>query len=277
MVKKFKLENFLKGDEKFHIARVEISGRNDLELHCHDYAEIFWIENGKGVHHINGQAKKLYPGDLVMIRPEDEHTFSSKGAGMILMNVAFPQETLTYLRKRYFRESSTYFWTDDVLPYRGELDIDLIHRLSQRTKECVDLRTEHLQLDALLLFIFRTLTFDDWHQTEMEMPEWLVRAIRGYNTPRYFKAGAKGFAGLCDKNIDYVNRIVKKHLNKTLSELVRDLRLSFAARQLMITSTPIKIISQESGYPNLGHFYSVFKAVYHQTPSHFRKVNQTIN
>lgn len=277
MIRTFKLENFLKGDEIFHIARVEISGRNDLELHGHDYAEIFWIETGKGYHHINGQAKKLNAGDLIMIRPEDEHTFSSKGAGMILMNVAFPRDTLTYFENRYFKDSTSYFWTKEPIPFRTTLDLDLIQRLSQRTKECVDQRAEMMQLDALLLFIFRAIRRKEEDYKEADMPEWLVRAIRGYNTPDHFKAGANGFAQLCEKNIDYVNRIVKKHLNKTLSELVRDLRLSFASRQLVITSTPIKIISQESGYPNIGHFYSVFKEVYRQTPSNFRKVNQTIN
>ena len=40
----FKLSYFLSANEKFHIARVNITSSQDLSLHSHDYAEIFWVE-----------------------------------------------------------------------------------------------------------------------------------------------------------------------------------------------------------------------------------------
>ena len=71
----FKLSYFLSANEKFHIARVNITSSQDLSLHSHDYAEILWVEKGTGIHHVNGHQFRLSPGDLIMVRPKDRHTF----------------------------------------------------------------------------------------------------------------------------------------------------------------------------------------------------------
>ena len=80
----FKLSYFLSANEKFHIARVNITSSQDLSLHSHDYAEILWVEKGTGIHHVNGHQFRLSPGDLIMVRPKDRHTFSSSGKGIFI-------------------------------------------------------------------------------------------------------------------------------------------------------------------------------------------------
>ena len=69
MANRFLLSQFISSADAFHIARVTIHSRYDLSLHCHDYAEIFWVENGSGYHIINGRRIPLKPGNVVMIRP----------------------------------------------------------------------------------------------------------------------------------------------------------------------------------------------------------------
>ncbi|MEM1002703.1 MAG: AraC family transcriptional regulator [Bacteroidota bacterium] len=276
-IKKFLFRDFIKNKELFHLARVQIHSRHDLSLHTHDFAEIFWIESGKGYHLINGKKKNLYPGDLIMIRPTDTHTFTATAKNdFILMNLAFGLETLKFLEERYFKNTNSFFWHNGVLPYHINLRMDLIKRISQKAKESIEYKSEVLHLDEILLFIFRIIKSSEKIKTDLSMPEWLIKGISNYNSPNYFGMGAAGFANLCNRNIDHVNRVVKSNLNKTLSDLITELRLSFASRQLIITSTPIKTIALESGYTNISHFYQVFKEHYKQTPSQFRKMNQTI-
>ena len=82
----FSLSDFIGPQEAFHIARVNISSPGDLSMHTHDYAETFWVESGTGIHHVNGYRMKLQRGDLVMMRPEDVHTFTSvRGTLTIVM------------------------------------------------------------------------------------------------------------------------------------------------------------------------------------------------
>ena len=79
----FELSSFLHPGETFHLARVNIISRQDLSFHTHDYAELLWIEKGSGYHLVNGERLRIEPGDLIMIRPQDAHTYgaSTKGGG----------------------------------------------------------------------------------------------------------------------------------------------------------------------------------------------------
>lgn len=275
-VKKFHLKNFIRGDEAFHLARVTIHSRHDLSLHRHDFAEIFWVESGNGTHLVNGHKIMLEPGNLVMIRPDDQHTFTATRGGVTLMNLAFPLETLHHLRSRYFAGVESFFWTRDVVPYQTLLAVSSIRRISQRAEEVLQNRKSSFYLDQLLLFIFRLLLDNDNLSADQKIPAWLNHAIRGYCTPVLFKQGVRGFADLAERNIDHVNRTVQRLLHKTLTDLVTELRMNFASKQLSITNTPIKTICNDCGFTNLGHFYKTFKQVYQQTPSAYRKSSQTI-
>lgn len=275
-VKKFHLKNFIRGDEAFHLARVTIHSRHDLSLHRHDFAEIFWVESGSGTHLVNGRKVMLEPGHLVMIRPDDQHTFAAARGGVTLMNLAFPLDTLHHLRNRYFSGVESFFWTRDIVPYQTLLAVSSIRRVSQRAEEVLQNRKSSFYLDHLLLFIFRLLLDNDSLSPDQKIPAWLNHAIRGFSTPSLFKQGVRGFADLAERNIDHVNRTVQRSLHKTLTDLVTELRMNFASKQLSITNTPIKTICNDCGFTNLGHFYKTFKQVYQQTPSAYRKSSQTI-
>jgi len=276
MKTQFLLRQFIDDEDSFHIVRVTIHSRYDLSLHYHDYAEIFWIENGNGFHIINGRKIALKPGHLVMIRPGDEHTFTSASVGLTVMNLAFPAETLDYLRNRYFADSSSYFWINTAIPYHILMDMALIKLISQKVEKTWKYKKSKFYLDTLLLFIFGLITANNDLEVNNQIPVWLHNAIQEYTTPELFKQGANGFAAICEKNIDHVNRVVRASYDKTLSELITELRMAFAAKQLSMTNTPIKVICSDCGFTNLGHFYKTFKEAFNQTPIAYRETNQTI-
>lgn len=272
----FKLSYFLNQNEKFHIARVNITSRQDLSLHCHDYAELLWIEKGQGFHNINGAKIKLSEGDMIMIRPYDIHTFTPIGKGITLVNVAFSTETLDYFKERYFPDSNRFFWSTATFPYHMKISANLLKRISARAEEAIKYSRSNIQLDSLLLFIFRQITANEKIDDFSEIPLWLFNAIQKYNASHHFKKGVDTFVSLCERNVDYVNRVVKIHFGKTLTELINESKMQYATTQLSITSMPIKEICNNCGFKNLGHFYKVFKKVYNQTPSEYRRLNQTI-
>lgn len=274
--RQFKLSYFLNGAEKCHIARVNITSNQDLSLHSHDFAEMLWIEKGSGIHQINGQSVRVQSGDLFMIRPDDYHTFSPRGEGLTILNIAFSQETLDYLYQRYFPDSTGYFWSTARLPFQARLSIDIQRRISARAEEAMKYQRSNLQLDSLLLFIFRQITANEIVPYYEEMPFWLFNAIQGFCGTEMLAAGIQGFVLLCDRNVDYVNRMVQMHLGKSLSETVNDFRLQYATTQLSLTNMPIKEICSNCGFKNMGYFYRIFKAKYNQTPREYRSVNQKI-
>lgn len=274
--KHFELNDFIKPKEAFHLARVRMHSRQDLSLHSHDYAEVFWVESGQGWHHVNNQKIRLSPGNLVMVRPGDKHTFSSSGDGITIMNLAFPKETLQFFKERYFSGSNLFFWSESHIPYQAYLPREMVQRISSRAEQSLSFKKTNIQLDALLLFIFRLLTERENVSDENEVPVWLQKAIQQFNSPDRFNSGPKGFANLCDRNIDHVNRTVKKIYGKSLTEFVNERRMIFAAQQLSITNNPIKTICNDCGLDNMSYFYKVFKKHHNLTPVEFRKINQRI-
>ncbi|MBO9730644.1 MAG: helix-turn-helix domain-containing protein [Chitinophaga sp.] len=245
-------------------------------MHNHDYAEIFWVEAGSGTHLINGQKSTLKPGHLVMMRPDDQHTFTGSKQGLTIMNLAFSMDTLSHLRDRYFADSHSYFWSTNFLPYQTTLDMALIKTISQNAERVWKFQQSHLYLDSLLLLIFRLVDGNDSVSDDQQIPSWLSNAIQDFFTNELFSQGPRGFAELCGRNIDHVNRMVRKYYDKTLSDLVTTLRMNFAAKQLSITNVPIKTICSDCGFNNLGHFYKTFRDIYHLTPSQYRRQHQTI-
>ena len=77
-------------------------------------------------------------------------------------------------------------------------------------------------------------------------------------------------------NIDYVNRVVRKHTSMTLSELINDQKMEYARTQLIMTDMPIKEISRNCGFSSLAHFYKIFKKHYAYTPKEYRRFTQMI-
>lgn len=274
----FDLSGFLHSGETFHLARVNIISRQDLSFHKHNYAELLWIEKGSGYHLINGERLHITQGDLIMIRPQDAHTYTpmKKGEGITLINIAFPLETLHYFRNRYFPDSNNYFWTTGPLPYRIQLPAKILHQFSTRAEEMMGRSRNNLELDSLLLFIFRQISFSETLSTPTDTPAWLIHAIQEYSTPDLFRQGCAGFATLCNRNSDYVNRAVRLHFKKSLTNLLNELKMKYAATQLVITGMSIKEICSNCGFSNLGHFYKTFKIFYQQTPKKYRHLNQTM-
>ena len=274
--KSFQLTDFLALNEAFHIARVTIKSKLDLSYHSHNYAELLWIEHGSGIHHINGEEMPVEKNELIMIRPSDVHTFSTKGTPMTLLNIAFSQSTLTLLRERYFPTIDSYFWTKDKLPFHTTISEKLAKRFSSRAEETMKNQRTNLQLDSLLLFIFRNLTINESGIPHTKAPVWLINAISSYNNTDCFKQGTSSFTALCERNPDYVNRIVKEIFNETLTEFVNDIRIKYAANELVLTNTPIKSICDFCGFTSLAYFYKQFKLRFGQTPMKYREIHQTI-
>ena len=274
--KLFNLTDFLAKEEVFHIARVFITTRYDISYHSHDYAELFWVENGEGVHHINGNKVILHANDMVLIRPQDEHTFSSSGKNLTIVNIAFPRETLDYFHDRYFAHSDQYFWSENLYPYQIKLPEQLVKRFSSRAEEAMRFKRSCMQMDSLLLFIFRNIQELETQRDYLSAPSWLISAIKEYNHTDQFRLGTAPFVELCGRNADYVNRVVKSVFQETLTEFVNDIRIKYAADELILTSIPIKLIAYACGFESIAYFYKQFNLRYGQTPSDYRKLNQKI-
>nr|WP_320120195.1 AraC family transcriptional regulator [uncultured Marinifilum sp.] len=275
---KFNIESFF-ADPKdvFHLARVTLRSKVDIQMHTHNYAEVFWIEEGEGYHLINGEKVKVFPGYFCMIRPDDTHAFMAKSAakGLTITNLAFCSSTLKYFRERYFSNSNLYFWSNSHLPFTYRIPKEELSLLSTKADHVINQTKNNIHLDRLLLFIFEIIEPAN-EIYDREMPYWLQSALEKYNSPAVFKKGVDGFLLLANKSLDHCNRILKKHKGKTLTETINEAKIKYAAKLLVMTDASVKTIAFDCGYSNIGYFYRVFKAHFKMSPKNYRVHNKRI-
>lgn len=272
----FQLSTFLGSNkEVFHLARITISSKNDFKPFAHDFPEIFWVKNGQGLLHINGEEVRLKKGVFCMIRPEDKHTFFiADDSSLVITKVVFKNEDLDHFKRRYFPDSKNFFWKSGIEPFFKKLNQEQLDELSSTTEYLMIQPRNYVNLDSFLLHIFRLLNTTQSVE-QNSIPHWLLYALENYNTPDQFIMGVNGFVSLTNRSTDYVNRVLKHCLKQTLTETVNKIKLKYAAHQLTMTNIPIKIICYNCGFETLGYYYKIFKKLYGITPNEYRQ--KTIN
>lgn len=69
-------------------------------------------------------------------------------------------------------------------------------------------------------------------------------------------------------------RLFKAATGKTVSEFIRQVRLTTAARILLVSNDPVGSIALQVGFEDPNHFIRVFKQAFGLTPNQYRKTSQ---
>lgn len=257
----------------YHVAKTTAKLLHRAEMHTHDFAELFWIERGAVAHLINGERRLVSQGDVVLVRPEDVHTFHAHGAAeFVLANVAFASETLEFLRRRYFEETA-WVWQGGDLPAHFRLDQVRLARLSELASLLAAGPPHRLLLERFLLELLNDLLPGPAERT---IPLWLGEALRQLaQDPDALAVGVPALAALGGRSREHVNRVIRAATGRTSTALVNEIRLTRAAADLQMTDLPIARIAADSGVANLSHFYRLFNARFGVTPRRYRVVHQT--
>ena len=270
MTRRLRLKDLCPRGEAFHLGRPRLGAGYDAGPHGHDFAEIFWVREGRGEQAAGTAAQALAPGDLVFIRPADKHHVRAfDDEELVLVNLAFPAATLAHLRRRYLPGCAAYFWSEDKLPDMVACDGALLDWLELSAGELAMRPRTPLALEAFLLQLLARLTAVP-HEARAPCPAWLREAANRFCTPARLRGGVACFVSLAHRCRTHVNREVRKHYGITTTELVNRLRLRHAAAALAMTDAPIPEAAGESGFASLGHFYRLFRAAYGATPKEYR-------
>lgn len=259
------------GRAAFHAARAACPRSRPLPYHGHDFAELFWLDDGQGIHRINGASVPLRSGSLIFMRPSDCHGLDPTGVeGIKLTNVAFPQETLDFLGRRYFSGRSTAFWQAGELPITRQIEPSQLRRFNRWADELSASPREPLYIERFLLNILAELNLEQSDAPLDDAPDWLAQACRAIQKPDQFAGGVEQFLRLCGRSREHVARTVRHHLGMTPTDYVNGIRMAYAMRQLEMGNREIMEIALDCGIGNLSHFYSLFRARTSMTPRAYR-------
>ncbi|MDR8278983.1 helix-turn-helix domain-containing protein, partial [Acinetobacter baumannii] len=82
---------------------------------------------------------------------------------------------------------------------------------------------------------------------------------------------------LSGKTHEYLTRATQRYYGKTPMQIINDIRINFAKKQLEITNYSVTDIAYESGYSSPSLFIKTFKKLTSFTPSSYRKHLTSIN
>jgi AraC-like DNA-binding protein len=79
------------------------------------------------------------------------------------------------------------------------------------------------------------------------------------------------YANRLGVHVNYLNKLVKNHLDKTTTQVIADVVFEESKRLLMETSWSIIEVSHALGFSEPNHFSTFFKKRSNKSPSMFRK------
>lgn len=264
-------ENQLFDGQNFHVFiynKVEsISG-----LHQHDYYEFTVVLTGRYYQDINGKRVLLERGDFVFIPLGSHHqSFYEFGATRIL-NVGiskafFEQHYLPLLPPR-FVASQVYQIKNEFLTYIESV----IASLNFRNGEFNEF------LEVVTFYIVNRLRHHRESEVNTDVPVWLKITVEKMHDKARF--GDKALANmilLSGKSQEYLTRATQRHYGKTPMQIINEIRVDFAKKQLEITNYSVTDIAFESGYSSPSMFIKNFKKLTSFTPKHYRKKLFSLN
>lgn len=263
----------------YHAALIVLSPRQPSApiLHRHvDFCEMFYVLSGHGTHRLAGGTVRLGTGELILMRPTDEHTFSGLPPnGIVYINVAFPLTPWhSFLRlvgyQRLWDE-----WRQQPRPraiYLHGSEAARIQAAFQRT-------LDRFQADPSLFDVVEL-----WCQTMPLLapninpelgdvstcPSWLSDACTAMRQEENLQAGLPRFRQLAPVSASHLARMMRLHYGASPVEWITSLRLEHAATLLATTRTRVTEIAMRCGFSSQSYFSHCFQRAYGSSPRAYR-------
>ena len=258
-------ENQLFNGKNFHVfiynKTESVSG-----LHQHDYYEFTIVLTGRYYQEINGKKVLLERGDFVFIPIGSHHqSFYDFGVTRILnvgISKAFFDKHYLPLLPAYFVASQVYALKNEFLSYIESVISSLNFR-----------HTEFNEFIEIVTFnvVNRLRHYRD-DGIEDDIPLWLKYAIDGmHDKSRFGENALANMVQLSGKSQEYLTRATRRYYDKTPMQIIHDIRINFAKKQLEITNYSVTDIAFDAGYSSPSLFIKTFKKITSLTPNIYIK------
>lgn len=249
------------------------------EFHDHNYYEYFIITSGTIVHEVNGEAQNLKTGDMVFIRPSDNHKYSIADDNHFKMiNISFSTRHFDRL-KSYFESSVLDKMLNSPEPPVIALSPTQVTTLKKKhylLNVGTDKNVHLIQLKTLLVDVFEHFITEYEQQSQNNSKKWLKSVLLQMNTPENIEEGLPALIRYSGFSHGHLCRIMKQEFGVTPSQYITNLRLQYASNLLTTTNYDILSISVRLGFSSLSHFITIFKEKYGLTPSKYRSTHSNM-
>lgn len=241
-------------------------------LHQHDYYEFTLVLTGRYYQEINGKRVLLERGDFVFIPVGSNHqSFYEFGATRILnvgISKRFFEQHYLPLLPFCFVASQVYRVNSTFLTYIETVIASLNFR-GNGLDEFIEVVT---------FYIINRLRHNREEQVYDDIPQWLKATVEIMHDKTQFGENAlENMVRLSAKSQEYLTRATRRYYSKTPMQIINEIRINFAKKQLEMTNYSVTDIAYEAGYSSPSLFIKTFKKMTSFTPNSYRKRLTEIN
>ncbi|HCM1916589.1 TPA: transcriptional regulator ChbR [Salmonella enterica subsp. salamae serovar 28:r:e,n,z15] len=241
-------------------------------LHQHDYYEFTLVLTGRYYQEINGKRVLLERGDFVFIPVGSNHqSFYEFGATRILnvgISKRFFEQHYLPLLPFCFVASQVYRANSPFLTYIETVIASLNFR-GNGLDEFIEVVT---------FYIINRLRHYREEQVYDDIPQWLKATVEIMHDKTQFGENAlENMVRLSAKSQEYLTRATRRYYSKTPMQIINEIRINFAKKQLEMTNYSVTDIAYEAGYSSPSLFIKTFKKMTSFTPNSYRKRLTEIN
>lgn len=278
--------DIFKSDENILVLIHPFVANNRLMQHSHDYFELLYVSRGKCTQTINNETRDLTVGDICLLSPNDRHSISTSSADDLLFNILikpslFQDSFLCLiaendLMSRFFltslftiNEKNAYLYFPSNANTQSSILVESIIREFFKKDICYK-----KSMECYLALLFTELLRTHKELIDRENYEIMgnnqLSDILSYINQHKNDATLSSVAKAFHYHPTYLSALIKKHTNKSFSEIILEAKLQEACYYLKNTELPVEEIAQLVGYYDRSYFHRVFKKQYGLTPNDYR-------
>lgn len=235
-------------------------------LHQHDYYEFTLVLTGRCYQVINGKRVLLERGDFVFIPVGSSHQSVYEFGATRIFNVGISK---AFFDKHYlalvpfcFVASQRYSVQAAFLAYIESA----IASLNFRDNEFDEF------IENVTFHVINRLRHYQEQQQEDTIPQWLKQTVERMHDKQHFSENAlQNMVALSGRSQEYLTRATQRYYKKTPLQIIHEIRINYACKQLEITNYPVNDIAWEAGYSSPSLFIKTFKRLTSFTPGNYRK------
>ena len=255
-------------------------------FHWHNYLELAFVKQGKGIYYVENRTYEMNEGDIVVINNIEPHYMEVLPHVNMIMPVVMFEPQLVWssenqfdyqYMKPFFERSSNF---NNRIDSKSEIGQKIFELLTEIEDEYVNKTIGYkLMIKAKLLHIITYLIrhYQDTSKssesitTKSKKLEKLGKVFEFINRNYSQKIGLNTLAELAYMSPNYFSAFFKLSTGFSPIEYLNKMRVAKSIEMLRGTDYSIAQIALECGFTNLANFNKIFKHFTETVPSQIRK------
>lgn len=285
-VKKFVLSYYKNATNDFHITRIT-SPKEALNLHSHNYFQIYYVNSGRLTHHLENCMASLTSGDMFILPPNQPHYIETPDGEVDFYSLSFVSDYFENVKE------ANKLILDFLLYLQTEQTGKIEPKISLSYEDTIFINT---------LFKRIMSEFSGDKTGKNEIIKETVSVILSLFARVYFEENAPALVAKENRQIVMHSiEYIKNHFDEelTLSEIVHRSAMSKTnfctifnsitgmpfkeylnhyrierAAELIVSGEKISVAANSCGYSDFSTFYRNFKKYMKMSPSEFADKNR---